>query len=369
MNNNMQNVRTPKVSVLLSVYNSENYIRESIDSILTQTFENFELIIINDGSTDSSLDIIKSYKDSRIKLYNNAENVGLTKSLNYGLSVAKGEFIARQDADDISHPMRFEKQIKYLTLNKEIVVLGTQAKIIDSKGKLKRNPVGWFKPLNHAEIKWVCMFDSPFIHPSVMMRRKIILDDYNGYNNNFRTSQDYELWSRIVYEKKCANLEDQLLSFRFTSESVSSNYSQESIYKISNIMKNSIIKGSGQAPLGNIIEQWNNVLFSKYFKNEIDMSKISENVDSLYNEFCKFNNINKKHGLVLKEKYLLLIRISYLLIGVNKMLSLVIFLKNLRVDFLFTSTIGPKYLSRLCWEILAQYQIKKQNFHIKKDMI
>ncbi len=356
----------PKITVLMSVYNGEKFLKESIDSILTQTFEHFEFIIINDGSTDRSLDIIKSYKDSRIKLINNSVNVGLTKSLNYGLTVAIGEFIARQDSDDISYPTRFEKQIKYLNENKDIVLLGTQAKIIDSRGELKRIPIGWVKPLEQTEIKWICMFDSPFIHSSVMMRRKIIWDNYSGYDNNYRTSQDYELWSRVVYENKCENLNEQLISFRFTTNSISSNYSQESILKISDIMMNSISRGIGHTLEDNFLEQWVSIFISKYYNKEIRMSNLVSKIDYLYIQFCEFNSINNKNSAILKEKKYLILRISYLLIEVDKLLSVSIFIKSLRSDFLLTLNILPKYLLRLIFKILLQY--KMMNKFISKKV-
>src|SRR5659263_168424 len=116
MNNNkieQTDLKAPKVTVLMAVYNGERYLREAIESILGQSFADFEFFIVNDGCTDSSRDIILSYRDPRIRLIDNQENIGLTKSLNIGLSLASGEYVARQDADDISYPTRIEKQIEY----------------------------------------------------------------------------------------------------------------------------------------------------------------------------------------------------------------------------------------------------------------
>ncbi|HKQ33129.1 MAG TPA: glycosyltransferase family A protein, partial [Thermodesulfobacteriota bacterium] len=116
---------TPKVTVLMTVYNGEKFLNEAIDGILNQTFRDFEFLIINDGSTDGSREIIKSYKDPRINLVDNESNIGLTASLNRGLSLAGGEYIARQDADDISLPERLEKQISILERNPDIALLGS----------------------------------------------------------------------------------------------------------------------------------------------------------------------------------------------------------------------------------------------------
>jgi glycosyltransferase involved in cell wall biosynthesis len=126
--------KNPKLSVIMSVHNGEKYLREAIESILNQTFTDFKFIIINDGSTDNSLAIIRSYDDKRIRILNNGTNIGLTKSLNKALKQAKGKYIARQDADDVSLPDRFEAQLKYFVQYPEVALLGTSTYIINQEG-------------------------------------------------------------------------------------------------------------------------------------------------------------------------------------------------------------------------------------------
>jgi glycosyltransferase involved in cell wall biosynthesis len=125
----------PKVSVVMSVYNGEKYLCEAIDSILNQTFENFEFLIVNDGSTDRTLEILQSYRDPRIKVINNERNIGLTASLNKGLKIAKGEYVARMDADDVSFPHRLEQQKAFLDRNPRVAMVGSWAEVIDESGK------------------------------------------------------------------------------------------------------------------------------------------------------------------------------------------------------------------------------------------
>jgi len=115
----------PKISVIMSVYNGEKYLREAIESILNQTFRDFEFIIINDGSTDKTSEILSSYNDPRIVIINNKRNIGLTKSLNKGLKMVKGEYIARQDADDVSLPERLERMVNFLDMNRDVGLLGS----------------------------------------------------------------------------------------------------------------------------------------------------------------------------------------------------------------------------------------------------
>jgi glycosyltransferase involved in cell wall biosynthesis len=206
----------PKVTVLMPVYNGEQYLREAIDSILCQTFQDFEFLIIDDGSSDHSIDIINSYQDTRIALIKNEINLGLVLTLNKGLSLAKGEYIARMDADDISFCDRLENQIAFLDTNPDVSLLGTNAQIIDSEG----NPQGFCNVISGYElIKWQMCFSSPFIHPSVIFRSQII-DKVNGYTSEAikgrekYSGEDYDLWRRISKISQVDNLQKTLIYLR-----------------------------------------------------------------------------------------------------------------------------------------------------------
>lgn len=195
------------ISVIMAVYNSEKYLAKAIESILNQTFKDFEFIIINDSSTDNSLNIIKEYqkKDKRIRLMNNKKNIGLTKSLNKGLKIVKSKYIARIDADDISLPRRLEKQYKYLEGNPDIFLLGTGAHNMNEEGNNTTN----FKPLtSFEEIKKQLPSQNCIYHPSIMFRN-------NGgiyYHEKFPYSQDYDLYLRLLSEgKKLTNIPDKLI--------------------------------------------------------------------------------------------------------------------------------------------------------------
>ena len=203
-----EKMSNPKISVIMSVYKGEKYLSEAIESILNQTITDFEFIIVNDGSTDNSLDIIQSYDDERIKILNNEKNIGLTKSLNKALKQANGEYIARQDADDISLPNRFEEQIKYLEKHLEVALLGTIAYLIDKKGKIVGKRVVLAKPSLKDLFK-----DNQFIHGSVMFKKEVI-EKLGGYNELIRYSQDYELWLRIAKHYDVRNLTQLLYKLR-----------------------------------------------------------------------------------------------------------------------------------------------------------
>jgi glycosyltransferase involved in cell wall biosynthesis len=210
--------RIPKVTVLMSVYNGQRYLREAIESILSQTWKDFEFLIINDASTDRSRDIITSYDDARILLVDNPENIGLTKSLNRGLEMAKGEYIARQDDDDISLPRRLEHQVRFLDEHLNMALVGTNIRFINGRGK---SIISFKKrPLSNMAVKWHLIFSNPFIHTSVMIRRSIVWGELQGYDERFVRAQDFELFSRIARKYSVRNMPQCLVRYRRHSGSL-----------------------------------------------------------------------------------------------------------------------------------------------------
>lgn len=211
---------TPKITVIMPVYNGERYLREAIESILTQTFTDFEFIIIDDGSIDRTWSFLSEYaiKDHRIVLIQNHENIGLTKSLNKGLQTAGGAYIARQDADDISAPERLEKQAEYLDANPETGLVGTAYHLIDESG----NYVSTNHPeLNDTAIRWRMLFRNAFIHTSVMIRRRVLTEKALFYSEDLPCSQDMDLWVQLMKYTHVANLKEPLVSLRRHDNSIS----------------------------------------------------------------------------------------------------------------------------------------------------
>lgn len=204
---------TPEISVLMPVYNAEKYLKLAVASILNQSFTNFEFIIINDGSTDNTLAILESFakQDKRIRLISR-ENKGLIATLNEGLILAKGPLIARMDADDISLPERFEKQLAYLESNPNYIAVGILANLIDSDGDLI-GPFGdW---LTHEEIDNAHIIGSggAIIHPSAMIRRQYLIN-IGGYSEDYPHAEDLDLWLKLAEVGKLANLPDRLFQYR-----------------------------------------------------------------------------------------------------------------------------------------------------------
>jgi glycosyltransferase involved in cell wall biosynthesis len=204
------NRSSPSITVLMSVYNGEKYLREAIDSILNQTFTDFELLIMDNCSTDSSANIVHSYHDQQISLVKNEKNLGIERSLNRGLHRAKGEYIARMDSDDISLPTRLETQIEFMDDHPNIALCGTQAETFGAKHFSIRNPI------SHNEIRAHGVFYCPVLHPTVMLRKSVLLENNLFYDvsGDYTKAEDYELWTRLSEKHQLYNINEVLLKYR-----------------------------------------------------------------------------------------------------------------------------------------------------------
>jgi len=220
----MSDPNTPRVTVLMPVYNGESYLREAIESILEQTYTDFEFLIINDGSTDKSVEIVRSYKDSRIRLVQNENNIGLINTLNKGIDLSTGQYIARMDCDDISLPARIEKQVLFMENHPDVGVCGTWAETI---GNANRNVYKY--PTGPQKIQSQLLFDSPLAHPSVMMR-KTLLDKFDlRYPKEYFT-EDWYFWQMCSFHFPIGNIPEVLLEYRINPFS-KSRANEESMLK------------------------------------------------------------------------------------------------------------------------------------------
>ena len=203
---------SPEITVLMSVHNGRPFLSEAVHSILNQDFDDFEFIIIDDGSTDGSADDLARWaqSDSRIRLFHQ-ENRGLPVALNRGLRESRAALIARMDADDISHPTRFRLQRDFLLAHPDVGVLGTGIGRIDAHGR--ESPESWPLPSSPGLTLWRTLFDSALAHPTIMARRNI-LEQAGGYDEAFPRAQDYELWMRLALVTKMQSLPQPLIRRR-----------------------------------------------------------------------------------------------------------------------------------------------------------
>jgi len=210
----------PKVTVLMPVYNAEKFLSEAIDSILKQSFADFEFIIINDGSTDKSRPIIESYPDSRIKLYDNENNLGIIATLNKGFKLAQGELIARMDADDISLPDRLKLQVDFFNTHPSIGACGGWVKKF---GQLNFISKYYTEP---ADIKAAFLFNVSLAHPTAMIRKKILTDHQLAFDQAYLHAEDYDFWVKFMQFSALANIPKVLLRYRLHQVSVTQSHNQ-----------------------------------------------------------------------------------------------------------------------------------------------
>lgn len=206
------------VSVIMPVYNAQGYVNAAIRSILGQSAKKWEFLIVDDASTDTSGKIIRKFTDPRIKILKNKRKLGVARSLNIALERARGNYIARMDADDISLPERLAIQVSYLTTHPNIGVVGSWVFLIDEKGKLIGEK---HLPITPEAVKRQLSYVNPFIHSSVMFRKQLFTD-YGGYDPRLEGAEDYDLWMRYLRYSKGINLPQILLKYRLTQKSVSS---------------------------------------------------------------------------------------------------------------------------------------------------
>ncbi len=240
----MKEAISPSISVIMAVRNQADYLKAAIKSILAQTFSDFEFIIINDGSIDRTKEIILSFDDKRIKYFEN-RRIGLTKSLNKGLQLAQGKYIARMDADDISAPYRLEKQFRYLENSSDIVLVGSWIKFFvyekEEEGQV------WKCPQGSGLINYLLFYGNQLAHSSIFFRRQEILQ-MGGYNEDIEFAQDYDLYCRLIKKYKINNIPEVLVKYRVHKNSISFNkikrakqakYAQEINYNlVKQIIKN-----------------------------------------------------------------------------------------------------------------------------------
>lgn len=208
-----------KLAVLMPTYNCAPYLQESIDSILNQTYYDFDFYIYDDCSTDSSSQIISSYTDKRIFYIKNIENLGIAKTLNLGLEalLPNYQYIVRMDADDWSFPERFQKQIDFMDQNSQIVMSGTQGYWLK---EISKNPIsGWKYPSEFEYLKYYFLFGASFGHSSVIFRNEFFIKTQLRYNQLIKTCEDWDLWIKISQLAKIANLTDFLMKYRISSNS------------------------------------------------------------------------------------------------------------------------------------------------------
>jgi glycosyltransferase involved in cell wall biosynthesis len=267
--------QAPLVSVLMPVYNGEEYLNIAIDSILNQTFTNFEFLIINDGSTDNTDNIILSYTDQRIRYIKNEQNLKLIATLNKGILLAKGKYIARMDADDISLPQRLEKQINFLENNPQIGLCGTFMKTL---GNTKDYTIGY--EVNSDNIKFRLLFDTHFPHPAAVLRKSVLQEFKLEYEAEFIHVEDYVLWNRMAEHTELAIIPEVLVIKREHENQISVVHLQTQQQIMGSFRKVLTEKITGAID-DNTYKLYSQLLKAEYPTNANDAIKLIELLDKI----------------------------------------------------------------------------------------
>jgi len=268
----------------MSAYNVEPYIGESIRSIINQTFTDFEFIIIDDGSTDNTVDIIRSFNDQRIKLYINEENKGISYTRNRGFDLASGRYLAVMDSDDIAMPERLQKQVEFMEKHTDISILGTNYIRMDNNKEI-------LHPLCNSQIKVTLLADTTFAHPSVMMRMSDILTHNIKYDVTLNSAIDYDFWTEAAIRGlKGANLPDILLKYRIRPTQIST-------------VQNSDQRNNAKK----IRVKYTLSLFGKNLFNDIDIDIIKNrftqhSITDIISITYKLKRQNKKRNILSKKE-------------------------------------------------------------------
>jgi glycosyltransferase involved in cell wall biosynthesis len=220
------------VSVLMPVYNAEKHLADAIESILNQSFTDFDFLIINDGSTDSSEEIIFSYLDSRIRYIKNETNLKLIKTLNKGIQLCTGKYIVRMDADDISQPERIQKQVAFMESNPEFGVCGSW---FEAFGDVN-NKIIQYKE-THDEIITKMLYQCHFCHPSIIIRKEVFEDNVMYFDENYPHAEDYDFYLKVSKKWKLYNIQEALVKYRIHEQSVSVKYKSFQVENSLNIKK------------------------------------------------------------------------------------------------------------------------------------
>lgn len=223
----------PELSIIMPLYNTERYVGQAVQSLLSQSYTDFELIIVNDASTDNSLEIVRSFDDSRIRILSNEQNRGIVFSRNKGLQEARGEFVAPFDSDDIAVKDKFEKQIGYLKKHKEVGMIGSWARMIDEEGKLLKNR--WKLTATPEQIPAVMLFRNYFVQSSVVMRLETVPE--GGYSAGFDVVEDYKMWTEVLSKSKAWNFPEYLVLYRVHRNGATKRNPEELFIKESQLLE------------------------------------------------------------------------------------------------------------------------------------
>ncbi len=292
----------PRVSFVMPGYNGMPYLPLALDSILAQTFRDFELIVVDDASTDATPEVLAEYarKDNRVRILTNPQNLGVAGTLNIGLNAARGELIAVMDDDDISLPERFQRQVEFLDSHPDHVLVGTYFQIIDAKGRVQKTER---LPTEHWELEWCAHFWNPMGHPTAMFRARPVHEAGLRYDGQYRAASDADFLVRILAYGKAANLPVPLVQYRMHDQNVSTRLSEVQRHEACDIRLVNLVKWYPQV-VGNEkpLKDLFHLLLSRRRAEDARVSQAAEAMLSIESDFLRSRQVSGRqkrriHGL------------------------------------------------------------------------
>lgn len=295
----------PRVSVVMGSYNGERFLRPAIESILNQTFRDFELIVIDDCSTDNSPRILREFTDERIRIIRNGRNLGIAETMNKGIAAARGEYIALQDHDDLSRPTRFECQVAFLDGHPEVGMVGSSCNIIDEAGSLVPH---W--PVEYENLRWALLWRCPFFHTSVMLRRKAT-QEVGGYSSDtkYRFAEDYEFMSRLALRHEVANIPKLLACWRAHKASASNTHVSQQAAAVSSISQRNVCELLGWDHVDPSAWQGVQRFLFHPIQQRLDLTTMEVNctldfLSAVHKAFCTRYRMRRREATALRLKVL-----------------------------------------------------------------
>jgi hypothetical protein len=251
-------VTTPAVSVVVPTYNAAPYVREALASVLAQDFTEFELLVIDDGSTDGTAAVLQEFAaDPRVRLLRNERNMGLIATLHRAYGKCSAPLIARMDSDDVCEPTRFRRQVQFLRSHPDVSLVGGAIRFF---GNVAPNVFSF--PLTHEGIRPAMLFYCPLAHPALMFRRELVASGLLRYDDAFKHAEDYHLWSRLLLKARAANLPEVVLHYRLHAQQVSSDSSDKQ-YQASLRVRGQMLQEAGALPTDEEVELHESVILEK----------------------------------------------------------------------------------------------------------
>lgn len=328
----------PTVTVVMPVHNGEPFVRHAIASILAQTWQELEFVVVDDGSTDDTPSILASFRDPRIRIVTSASREGIARALNRGLAVASAPLIARQDADDISHPRRLETQLAYVRDHPDVALLGTQVRVTDARGRARRRP-GWRRAVTREGIRFQSMFDNPFIHSSVVFRR-----DAGEYDASLASAEDFDLWSRIAERRPVANLAEKLVDFRIHGTSTAASWSSEHIPRSSAVVERNLRNALGVA---DVPAEWSHAISSAHIRGDVDAAQLLAILEEIFILYFERHPGDRTNRDVLRIAAAKIAQLAVMLASRNRRDAWAAFGRALRFDAGEARTFATRFLARL----------------------